>query len=265
MPKTVLLTGTSTGLGDAAARLFFEKGWNVVATARDAQAAARGIEHPRLLRAHLDVTNPRSVEAAFDEAEDRFGLVDVVVNNAGVGLGGPLERIELAQLREHLEVNVVGIAIVCQVAIPRMRSRGAGLLINVSSAAGRVGLPFLGPYCAGKFAVEGLSESLRYELKPFGIRVKIVEPGGIRSNFSHVWADAQSYEPIAAYVRETMTKGQQRAALPEVVAQAIVAAANDRSDRLRYPASDAGSLFGIRKLLPDRVWRVFIGKIFGLS
>jgi len=105
---------------------------------------------------------------------------------------------------------------------------------------------------------------MRYELKPFGIRVKIVEPGGIRSNFSHAWATAQNYEPIATSVRETMMKGQQRAALPEVVARAIVVAANDRSDRLRYPASDAGLLFGIRKFLPDRVWRVFIGKIFGL-
>jgi NAD(P)-dependent dehydrogenase (short-subunit alcohol dehydrogenase family) len=226
--------------------------------------AVRGLESPNLLRARLDVTDTLSIEAAFDEAESRFGKIDVVVNNAGIGLGGPFEGIELAQLREHLEVNVIGVAAVCRVAIPRMRGRGEGLLINVSSAAGRVGIPLLSPYCCGKFAVEGLSESLRYELEPFGIRVKIIEPGGIRSNFSHVWSDVRAYEPFTSAVREFMVKGQQRAAPPEVVARAIVAAANDPSDRLRYTASDAGSLLAIRRLLPDRAWRSFIKKIFGM-
>jgi len=190
--------------------------------------------------------------------------VDVVVNNAGVGLGGPLESISLAQLREHFEVNVIGAASVCHVAISRMRERGQGLLINVSSAAGRVGPPFLSPYCAGKFAIEGLSESLHYELKPFGIRVKIVEPGGVRSNFSHVWIEAQAYESFVDPVRNSMEQGQQRAALPEVAAKTIIRAANDSSDRLRYRASDAGSLLAIRRLLPNRAWRSFIGKIFSL-
>jgi NAD(P)-dependent dehydrogenase (short-subunit alcohol dehydrogenase family) len=264
MPRTVLLTGTSTGLGDGAARLFLEEGWNVVATARDPQMAVRGLEGSQLLRARLDVTDTPSVEAAFDEAEGRFGKVDVVVNNAGIGLGGPFEGIELAQLREHLEVNVIGVAAVCRVAIPRMRSRREGLLINVSSVVGRVGIPLLSPYCCGKFAVEGLSEALQYELKPFGVRVKIIEPGGIRSNFAHPWADVPAYEPFTSAVREMMVKGLQHAALPGVVARMIVTAANDRSDRLRYTASDGGSLLRIRKLLPDRFWRVFIGKVFGM-
>jgi NAD(P)-dependent dehydrogenase (short-subunit alcohol dehydrogenase family) len=264
MPRTVLLTGTSTGLGDASARRFISEGWNVVATARNRQTAVSGLESPHLLRAHLDVTDSRSIVAAFDEAEARFGKIDVVVNNAGVGLNGPLEGLELAQLREHFEVNVFGVADVCRVAIPRMRSRGQGLLINVSSAAGRVGMPFLSPYCSGKFAVEGLSESLRYELKPFGVRVKIVEPGGIRTSFSAVWAEAPAYGPFASAVREKMIQGQKRAALPEVVARAIVAAANDPSDRLRYHASDAGVLLGIRKMLPDPLWRLFLEKVFGL-
>lgn len=262
--RTVLLTGTSSGLGDAAARQFLDDGWNVVATARVSHSAVRGLESPNLLRARLDVTDQSSIEAAFREAESRFGSINVVVNNAGVGLGGPLEGISLVQLREHFEVNVIGAASVCQMAISRMRERGHGLLINVSSAAGRVGLPFLSPYCAGKFAIEGLSESLHYELKPFGVRVKIVEPGGVRSNFSHVWMEAQAYESFAGPVRNRMEQGQRHAALPEVAAKTIILAANDSSDRLRYRASGAGSLLAIRRLLPDRAWRSFIGKIFSL-
>src|ERR1019366_4226769 len=99
--------------------------------------------------------------------------------------------------------------------------------------------PCLSPYCSGKFAVEGLSEALRYELKPFGVRVKLVEPGGMRSNFSHQWASVEAYDRAAESVRSTMDKGQLRAALPEVAAKTILRAANDASDRLRYPATDA--------------------------
>lgn len=265
MARTVLLTGTSSGLGEAAARGFLEAGWNVVATARDADAVLRGVANPNLLRLRLDVTDAESIEQAFAKAVMQFGSVDVVVNNAGIGLGGPLEGIDLAQLRAHLEVNVIGVAAVCQIAIRHMRERGSGLLINVSSAAGRVGLPFLTPYCAGKFAVEGLSESLHYELKPFGIRVKLVEPGGIRSRFSHPWSELAAYETAAGNVRNTMERGLQHATLPAVVAKTIIAAATDPSDSLRYRASDARSLLGIRGVLPDRAWRSFIGKAFGLS
>src|SRR5450830_774748 len=148
MAKTVLLTGTSSGLGEAAARSFLDAGWNVVATARDPRSAAGGVDHPNLLKARLDVTDLSSIQAAFDAAEVRFGAIVVLVNNAGVGLGGELEAVEVAQLREPRGVNVIGVAAVCKTAIASMRERGQGLLINVSSASGRVGLPYLSPYCA---------------------------------------------------------------------------------------------------------------------
>lgn len=264
--RTVLLTGTSSGLGEAAARQFLAQGWKVVATARIAETAVRAeVETSRLLRVRLDVTDARSIQTAFDVAETRFGAVDVVVNNAGVGLGGVLEAIRLEQLRGHFEVNVIGTAAVCQAAIGRMRDRREGLIINVTSLAGRVGLPFLTPYCAGKFAVEGLTESLFYELKPFGVRVKIVEPGGIRSNFLHPWTSIEPYEPVASSANGTMMRGGARSALPEVVAKSVVAAANDPSDRLRYRATDASVLLAIRRLLPDFAWRAFIEKVFGIG
>jgi len=262
--RTVLLTGTSSGLGEAVARQFLAEGWKVVATARGAEKAmpAEG-ESSRLLRVRLDVTDARSIHTAFDIAETRFDAVDVVVNNAGIGLGGVLEAMSPEQLRDHFEVNVIGTTAVCQAAIRRMRVRKAGLIINVTSLAGRVGLPFLTPYCAGKFAVEGLTESLFYELKPFGIRVKIVEPGGFRSNFSHPWTTIEPYEPSASASNEMMKREGARAVLPEIAAKTVVAAANDPSDRLRYQATDAGMLLAVRRLLPDFAWRALVRRVFG--
>jgi NAD(P)-dependent dehydrogenase (short-subunit alcohol dehydrogenase family) len=263
--STVLLTGTSSGLWEAAAKQFLAEGWNVVATARTAEKAVHtGTESGRLLRQRLDVTDPRSSETAFDPAETRFGAVDVVVNNAGVGLGGVFEAISPEQLRDHFEVNVIGTAAVCHAAIRRMRARKEGLIINVTSLAGRVGLPFLGPYCASKFAVEGLTESLFYELKPLGVRVRLVEPGGIRSKFSHPWSTIEPYEPIASTANETK-RGAARSALPEVVAKTVIAAANDASDRLRYRTTEAGMLLAIRSVLPDFAWHPFVGRVFGLG
>jgi NAD(P)-dependent dehydrogenase (short-subunit alcohol dehydrogenase family) len=264
--RTVLLTGTSSGLGDAVARQLLAEGWNVVATAREADSAIHGeTQSSRLLRARLDVTDPESIETTFDLAEARFGAIDVVVNNVGIGLGGVLEAISPQQLRSHFDVNVIGTTQVCQVAIRRMRLRGAGLIINVTSLAGRVGLPFLTPYCAGKFAIEGLTEALFYELKPLGIRVKLVEPGGIRTKFSHPWTTLEPYEPLASASNNLMKRGAARAALPDIVAKTVIFAANDSSDRLRYRSSDAKMLLVIRQLLPDFAWRAMIAKAFGTT
>lgn len=265
MAQTVLLTGTSSGLGEAAAHRFLSEGWNVIATARAPEGVVRAASDERLLRARLDLLDPSSIDAAFDAAEARFGPVDVVVNNAGVGLGGPLEGVELEELREHFEVNVFGVAAVCRVAIARMRARGRGLLINVTSVAGRVGLPFLSPYCAGKFAVEGLTEALYYELHPLGIRVKLVEPGGMRTRFAHPWATHASYEPASRSVHDTMKRGVERSPSPEVAAKAVVNAARDPSDRLRYTTSDGAALLALRGLLPEGLRRAFLGKVLGVT
>jgi NAD(P)-dependent dehydrogenase (short-subunit alcohol dehydrogenase family) len=265
MPKTVLLTGTSSGIGEAAAKAFLADGWNVVATARDPATVLRGVDHPRLLGARLDVTDANSIAAAFEAAESRFATIDVVVNNAGIGLGGPLEGVSLSRLREHFEVNVIGVAAVCQMATAHMRSRRNGLIINLTSLAGRTGLPFLAPYSAGKFAVEGLTEALHYELRPLGIRVKLVEPGGARTRFSHLWASHPAYSPAADNVREMMVRGAEMAAVPDRVAEVILAAATDSSDRLRYAATDAVSALRVHWILPEWAWRKILSKAFGLN
>ncbi|WP_213773892.1 SDR family oxidoreductase [Bradyrhizobium sp. dw_78] len=265
MSTTVLVTGTSSGIGEAAVRAFLADGWNVVATARDPAAAAGGMDHPRLLPARLDVTDPESIEAAFQVAEQRFGAVDMVVNNAGIGLGGPLEGISLTQLRDHLEVNVIGVAAVCQIAAAHMRPRGRGLIVNVTSLTGRVGVPFLAPYCAGKFAVEGLTEALYYELRPHGIRVKLVEPGGARTRFSHPWAEHPAYSPAAEAVREKMERGVESAPPADQVAKVILAAAKEPGDRLRHAATSAVPALRMHRLLPESAWRKILSRSFGLN
>jgi NAD(P)-dependent dehydrogenase (short-subunit alcohol dehydrogenase family) len=265
MQKTVLITGTSSGIGEAAATAFLADGWNVVATARDPATVLHGIDNSSLLRTRLDLTDTDSIAAAFEAASSRFGAVDVTVNNAGIGLGGPLEAVSLAQLREHFEVNVIGTAAVCQMAAALLRSRGQGLIINVTSLAGRAGIPFLAPYCAGKFAVEGLTEALHFELRPFGIRVKLVEPGGARTKFSHLWASHPAYSPAADKVHQMMVDGAEKAALPDRVAEIILVAAKDSSDRLRYAATDAVPALRMRRILPDWAWRKMLSKGFGLN
>jgi NAD(P)-dependent dehydrogenase (short-subunit alcohol dehydrogenase family) len=263
--KTVLITGTSSGIGEATAKAFLADGWNVVATARDPATVLRGEDHPSLLRARLDLTDSPSIAEAFETASSRFSGIDVVVNNAGVGLGGPLEGVSLDQLREHFEVNVFGVAGVCQAAAAHMRSRGHGLIINVTSLTGRTGVPFLSPYCSSKFAVEGLTEALHYELRPFGIRVKLIEPGGVRTKFSHPWASHPAYSPVADKVRQMMVSGGEKAAPPERVAKVILAAAIDSSDRLRYAATDAIPALRMHRLLPEWAWRKMLSKGFGLT
>lgn len=262
---TALVTGTSSGIGEATVQAFLSAGWNAVATARTVASAAGGQGHPNLLAARLDVTDPTSIAEAFAAAEQRFGGVDVVVNNAGVGLGGPLEGVSLVQFRDHLEVNVIGVAAVCQAAAAHMRAKGQGLIINVSSLTGRIGLPFLAPYCTSKFAVEGMTEALYYELRPHGIRVKLIEPGGTRTRFSHPWAAHPAYSPDSEVVREKMERGVESAASPSEVARVIVGAARDKRDRLRYATPSSASALKMHRLLPESLWRKILSKSFGLD
>jgi NAD(P)-dependent dehydrogenase (short-subunit alcohol dehydrogenase family) len=265
MTQTALVTGTSSGIGEATAQAFLAAGWNVVATARTVASAGGERDHPNLLVARLDVTDPTSIAEAFVAAERRFGGVDAVVNNAGVGLGGPLEGVSLAQFRDHLEVNVIGVAAVCQAAAAHMRAKGHGLIINVSSLTGRIGLPFLAPYCASKFAVEGMTEALYYELRPHGIRVKLIEPGGTRTRFSHPWAAHPAYSSNSEAVREKMERGVESAAPPNEVATVIVDAARDKRDRLRYATPSSASALRMHRLLSESLWRKTLAKSFGLN
>jgi len=186
--NTVLITGASGGIGEATAQYFLQRGWRVCATARFPEKLGSWSQRSEVIRLALDVTKQDSIRSAIAESMRLAGKIDVVVNNAGVGLAGPLEAIPMDEIEAHFQTNVFGGVRMIQEILPFFRTQNHGVIVNISSVAGTFGVPFLSPYCAGKFAMEGLSESLYYELLPFNIRIKLVEPGGIKTRFKQVFA-----------------------------------------------------------------------------
>jgi len=254
MSRVVLITGCSSGIGRLTAELFAKRGWSVSATSRRPETiAASG----NMSAFRLDVRDEESIAAAVAATVDRYGTIDVLVNNAGYGLFGPLEGATTAQLEAQFRTNVLGPAAVIRHVLPVMRERRSGTIVNVSSLAGRMATPFMSAYHASKFALEGLSESLRYELSLYGIRVKLVEPAHFRTDFmerslqrtSHAAYDVQ-FENYMGWVK----KEDATAPAPQPVAEAIYRAANDDSAKLRYPVG--GKLIrALALLLPDAVFR----------
>ena len=212
-PKSVLITGASSGIGRASALLLAEKGYQVAATSRSiGRLAGLRREAERIGSIHcveLDVDSDRSVSEATASVIEAYGRVDVLVNNAGYGLWGPVQSFSLEELQSQLETNFFGAFRMMKAVLPSMTAAGGGTIINVSSVEGRLATPFSGGYAASKFALEGLSEAMRFELWPLGIRVAVVEPGLFATDFhtSQVEAaDAESaslpYGPVIARYRE---------------------------------------------------------------
>jgi NAD(P)-dependent dehydrogenase (short-subunit alcohol dehydrogenase family) len=248
MTQTVLITGCSTGFGEATARLFAARGWDVVATMRrpEAGAALAGLDNVLVTR--LDVQDRTSIDAAIAEGIARFGRIDVVVNNAGFGLFGVFEATARDKVQEQFEVNVFGLMDVTRALLPHFRANRSGVIVNISSGAGVFGLPMISLYTASKFALEGFSESLSYELKDLGIAVKIVEPGGVTStDFGRRSGEEAGragaiadYDPFVAGAAEVFAglRASRANATSEEVAEVIFTAATDGSDQLRYVATD---------------------------
>lgn len=183
---TWLITGCSTGFGRELASAVLARNWNAVVTARD-PATIQDIvagHDVSALALRLDVTDPKQVASAVKEAEARFGAVDVLVNNAGYGYRGAVEEADEAEVRELFETNFFGLVSMIQAVLPGMRAHRRGHIVNISSVAGRLAQPGSGYYSATKFAVGGLSDALRKEVGPLGIRVTVVEPGGFRTDFA---------------------------------------------------------------------------------
>ena len=222
----------------------------------------QGIE--RLVCLQLDVTEPVTIEAAITQAIAEFGGIDVVVNNAGYALMGPFEACALDQIRRQFDTNVFGLMAVSQAILPHFRARKSGTLINISSMGGRLTFPLYSLYHSTKWAVEGFSESLQYELAPLNIRVKIVEPGPIKTDFYERSADRNlkldpDYQGFYDHVMPKMDQAGSTGSPPEAVAEVIFKAATDQSDRLRYTAGKSvGVLLALRKLLPESWFYKFI-------
>jgi NAD(P)-dependent dehydrogenase (short-subunit alcohol dehydrogenase family) len=250
MSQTVLITGASSGIGKASAALFAARGWNVVATMRNPDDGTDLVDRDNVLVTRLDLLDSDSIEAAVAASLDRFGTIDVLLNNAGYGAYGPLEATPMSVIRRQFDVNLFGLVETIQAALPTMRAQRSGVIVNVSSVGGRITYPLGTLYHGSKWAVEGLSEALHYELAPLGIRVKIVEPGGVNTDFggrSFVFtADPEltDYQPLvdmAAAALETGTpSGNQE---PEEVAEVIFAAATDGTAQLRYISGEGAKAF----------------------
>lgn len=256
MAKTILITGASSGIGRATALYFAAKGWNVAATMRDPLKADPALKHPQISLFALDVTDEGSIAQALTNALTRYKKIDVLLNNAGYALFGPIEAVDSRQIQQQFATNLFGLVSVTQQILPVMREAGEGLIINVSSIIGRMALPYAASYIATKFAVEGLSESMRYELAPFGIRVKIIEPGSVNTEFgkgSKQIAVSEPYQESVTRFLAVFAKRNANAPKPEAIAKVIYNAANDASNRLRYLAKP-GPFFWLNRLLPDFVW-----------
>jgi len=250
---TILVTGASSGIGRHTALALARAGHRVFATGRRQHALdslakeASGLGAGSLETLVLDVTSAESIAAAKQAIDERTGGhgVDALVNNAGFGLMGPLEEIDDAALHRQFETNVFGLMAVTRAFVPAMRARGFGRVVNVSSMGGRVTFPMMGAYNATKYAVESLSDALRNELYPFGIRVALVEPGYIRTEFADVamstlgGADVPQGSPYAAVLKradEMLGLFEKTGVGPEHVARAIRKAIESRSPRARYVA-----------------------------
>jgi len=273
MSRTAFITGASTGIGRATAQRFQAEGWNVVATMRSPEDGADLAAPPRVLVTRLDVTDSASISAAVSEARATFGGIDVLVNNAGFGAYGALEVTDMEVIRRQFDTNVIGLMEVTKAVLPAMREQGSGVIVNISSIGGRMAFPLGSLYHGSKFAVEGISEALTYELAPLGISVKIIEPGLVDTDFggrSFVLsgdADGGLYQDTVGAVFTAFTAIQgQGSATAETVAGAIYGAATDGSRQLRYiVGDDAVATLGARAAMDDVAFADMISGNFGLS
>ena len=272
MTKTVFITGCSSGIGKATAIEFARNGWRVAATVRQPGQEQSFVSIPNVKLYALDVTAADQVEAVFKQVTNDFGTIDVVVNNAGYGVDGAFEAMDDEIIRKQFDTNVFGLMRVTRAAIKTMRPQKAGTIIQISSMGGKITFPLYSIYHATKFAVEGFTESLQYELSLFNIRLRLVEPGPIVTDFygrSRKFIappETSDYDGFIEKFNLADGKVLKNAEGPEVVARTIFQAATDSGNRMRYPVGRPGPLLLlVRKLVSDRIYFWMIRKAYRLD
>jgi NAD(P)-dependent dehydrogenase (short-subunit alcohol dehydrogenase family) len=272
-PKAVLITGCSSGIGHATAALLAAQGWKVYATARRpetlSELARKGCE-----TLALDVTDEPSMRRAVQAVTDKEGAVGVLINNAGYSQSGAVETVPIDQVRRQFETNVFGLTTMCQLVLPGMREQGWGKIVNLGSMGGKLTFPGGGFYHATKYAVEALSDALRFEVRGFGVDVILIEPGLIITNFGETATASVSGDQTGAYAdfnRKVgkLTEGAYKGPMsklggrPEVVAKAIVNALSAKQPKARYPVTASAHLMMTqRRLMPDRAWDLMMRSQF---
>ncbi len=269
MRQTVLITGSSSGIGKATAYYFHEKGWNVVATMRNPDVEQDFSHCANITCLRLDVTDIGSIRKAVTDAKERFGMINVLVNNAAYSLTGPFEGATPDQIQTLYDVDVFGVMNVTREMIPHFRETRTGTIVNVTSLGGLIGMPLSSFYSSAKWAVEGFSESLRFELQKLGIRVKIVEPGGVKTSFASNAiivrkSDVPSYQETLEKRLRGYEKRRNQLTDPKLIAKVIFKAAEDNNNRLRYLAgNDAKVFWALRQILPFRIFTSLLRRLAG--
>lgn len=265
-PRVVLVTGASSGIGQATARLLVREGFRVFGTSRKpARERDEGVE---ILP--LDVTSDESVRACAGQVLSRAGRIDGLVNNAGYELAGAVEETSVEEAKAQFETNFFGTLRMTREVLPHMRQRRSGHVVVVGSLAGLIPVPFLGFYSATKFALEGYAEALRHEVRPFGIRVSLVEPGFMRTGLQGArrWASGRlpDYEAARTRTMERVTLYENRDPHPEKVAATILRILRSRNPRLRHPVGKHAGAFAIgRKILAEPLFERGARRFFGLD
>ena len=273
--KVAVVTGSSSGIGYETALVLARNGFRTYATMRNLEKAnaISDVAKREKLSLHtikLDVTDEKSVNDAIKTIKSDAGRIDVLVNNAGYGLTGSLEDLSMSEIKAQYETNVFGLIRVTQAVLPIMREQKSGIIVNISSIGGKMAIPLQSPYHGTKFAVEGLSESIAYELEPFGIKIVIIEPGAIKTNFDTGMVVAQKNQNPSSPYYKSMQKLQssinsvfKNGTPPAKVAEVILNAITTPNPNLRYTVGeDAALLAQKRKELPDSEFQKLVLEFF---
>src|SRR6476620_2875648 len=246
--KVAIVTGSSSGIGHDISLILARNGFTTYATMRNLQKGSdlKSIAEDEKLPLHfaqLDVTDENSVKKAIQTVYDECGRIDILVNNAGYALSGAFEDLSLDEIKTQYETNVFGLIRTTQEVLPIMRKQRSGMIVNISSGVGRFGFPTGSAYVSTKFAVEGLSESMSYEVEPFGIKTVLIEPGMIKTNFHNAVVVAKRsqdpsspYAPLMAGMKDNLTKNLDNGSTPQYVAEVVLDAITRESSTLRYLA-----------------------------
>ncbi len=259
--RIVMITGASSGIGKATVLEFAKQGWNVAATMRHPEKETDFEPFKNIKLYSLDVTDTLSIQTALATIKRDFTTIDVVVNNAGFGVDGVFEAMSDEVIEKQFNTNVFGLMRLTRESIKLMRAQKKGTIIQIASMGGKLAFHLYSIYHATKWAVEGFTESLQYEVAPFNIQLKIIEPGAIKTEFygrSRQFVKpgyTKEYDAFISKVEKVSMEAGTKGEDPAVVAKTIVKAANDRSYKLRYPVGKpAPMLLSLRKLVSDRIW-----------
>ena len=266
-PRTVFITGASSGIGRACALHLHDRGFHVYGTSRVARAGANPFA-----MLQMDVTDDVSVQRGIHAVMEREGRIDVVVNNAGVAIAGPLESTSIEDARRLLDVNLLGALRVCHAVLPIMRKQQAGYIVTIGSIGGLIAIPYQSLYSASKFALEGMMESLRMEVRPFGVQMVLIEPGDTRTPITQnrtLTADASGRDQYPQFpaALKRMATDEQNGPGPEGVARLLHRIINTHNPRLRYttgPAVQRAAVW-MKRLLPNAALEYGLRKYYGLE